>query len=565
LGPPLVLVLGFDNRTTDPVLDGTLDLVLESALTRSPTIYPLAGASARALVTELAPDAGGNDLAIGVTVSERTHQRVVIVRGSVAQEASGFGVTLTLVEGSSGGSVGAPSARADGLERVVSSVARLGCAVRAALGDAPCEPGTEERSGMSASLETDKEYATGRGAYISGKLSEAVPHLQRAVDLDPTFALSRFRLGLALYSMELHSEGQAQIQRAFAERGNVSDREGLYMEAQGDLVLDEYKAAIPAYEKILERWPLDTRVPADLAIAYHENGDAERAVEIGKRAAAEHPKNVITRSNLPGYYLAAGDIEHAESEARAILAEFPNPPPYLHSYVGIGRALAGDRAAAAASYRQFETADPSEAAIAEGDYFMFDGRYKDAIALLEASIASDDARKAPEDARAKWALLGEAWLEQGDLGRASDAATHAAGSVETTTLLCAGRIFSAAGHPDRAAEVARKIATHPGQRAPLFSRIVDMDILVARGASTDAVVRALGDIGSGPGSWLGHADLGAAYLARGAFDDAIRELEVCASHEGGGAKAFFDRPTLRYVQRARGLLVRAKEGARPEK
>jgi tetratricopeptide (TPR) repeat protein len=556
-GPPLVLILGFDNRTPDPIFDGALDVVLDSALHRSDAIYPVSGGLARELLVKVGADKASSDVEVGKKVATGTNRHTVTVRGTIAPARSGFEISLAVTEGASGVRVASISATADATERIVPALARLGCEAAIVLGDHPCKPGTEERLGISASLDADHEYAASRGALDAGKHAEALDHARRAVELDPGFARARLGVGVDLWNAGRRREAREEIRRAIELSGSLaSDYDRLLVDAAGHLLMGQYAAAIPPCGELVDRWPLEINFATNLALFHFENGDIATAVELGQKLVAQYPQHSLARENLGQALLGKGDLEGADAEVRKVLDEFPHPLAAAYVVSGLVRALRGDVQGAAEIYKKMEGRYADAASLARTDLFLFEGKLDAAIALLERGIAADEARKATEDAFAKRAVLGEALWEKGDPKRAGDVATVAAGSGELATLLRAGRVLAAAGRTERAGAIAKQMAAEPDQVAPLFARIVRMDVLAARRAKPDELAAAIGTIGQGPGAFIAHADFGAALLAAGDLTAATRELELCAAREGEGAEAFFeDTPTAQFVARTRRLLA----------
>ncbi len=554
-----VLILGLENRTSDPVLDGTLDLVLESALTRSPTLYPLAGSSARALVSQAAPEAGNDDELLGRTIAERTHRPVVIVRGAVTPDGAGFHVSLEAVDGASNTRLLASTLHADGPASLAPTVARLACALRARVHDAPCDDASRDVTGLSPNIEADHEYTIGRGLGNSGKIAEGVAALERAIAIDPDFAMAHSILGSNLWNGGRTAEGQAQLQLGLAGSKELSDRQRLAMSAVNHLLMDEFDLAAASYEELLTRWPGDTRYRGNLAEVYLLSGDLASAVKAGQQAAADNARSAILRSNLPTILAIAGDLDGSARESRTCLAEFPHPPSFAYSTAAVVALLQGHPADAADLYHRLETVDASSAATSKADFAIFEGRFAEAIALLRTAIAEDGAKNATADAQAKWAMIAEALQEQGDVRAAHEATGHAKDSHDLVTLFRVARVLALLGQEGEASLIERTIKTRPGQRAPLFLRVLATDAAAAHHA-TPAALDALATNAQGSGSWLAHADLGAAYLETGALERAVRELEICASTLGRGGMAFYDdTATLRYLRPARYALARAKD------
>ena len=558
-GPPLVLIPGFENKTGDPMFDGVLELMMETALAKSQKIYPLAGPSLRALLQEHAPESAAGKDSPGTVIAERTKRPVVTLQGSVASEGAGYVITMTGTDGASRATTFDETKHAPSADRVGPTVAGMACDVRAALHDAPCDELSRVHTGMSDSIQADHEFVLGRGAQSSGRLPDSVPAFQRAIAIDPDFTKDRISLGLALWNTGRDSEGQVQLDRAMARRDLLSEREAAQLDSIYHLLRDDYAAAISDYHQILTRWPADTRFRSNLAATFYQRGEYPRALEAGLRAAREHPRLVIPRSNVVCYYLATGDLEQVVGEARDVLEAFPHPPAFAFAFGAAAGAMLGRESVAAAMQAKLEKSDAAAAVTVLADFALYEGRLADAVAALKAGITADEAQRATAAAQSKWAMLAEALLRQGDLAAAREAAGHAAESPEMIQQLRAARVLAAAGKPDQTEALAKKIASRPGERAPLLARLATADAQVAR-RQAHLSATTLGTIGTTAGAWLARADLGIADFAAGAYEDAERELGLCVQLRGVGAATFYDdTATLRYLPAAYYWLARAKD------
>ncbi len=468
------------------------------------------------------------------------------------------------------GATGAPLAelveRAPALDRIVPTVARLACALRRSLGDATCDPASAERVGLSASVEADHEYAAARDAYQSGRYDEALSRAQKAIAIDPGFVLAHQARGMTLLDLARTDEGRQDLRFALAHKDAVAEREALELSASYHLVMDEFDQASEAYAELLTRWPADTYLRGNLAICYVQMGQVERGVEAARQAAEEHPQVRYAQWNVPLFALIAGRPDEAAAKIRSLFASFPHPAPEAYVTGVVVNVLIGHHDEALDLLAKLKTVSPSVAALLEADAAMFEGRWTDAVAGLEAGIAADERDKTTSYAETKWALLAEAMIRLGQMHRAREAAMRASKSEDIATLLSAARVLARTGKEDEAATLGRIIAAHPGVRTPLFARIVAASVLAARHATKEAIAAAMGEAGTGPGSWVAHADLGAAYFELGAFEDALRELEVAAGSRGAGAFAYYDDlPTLRYLPGVVYLVARSKDAlGRPD-
>jgi serine/threonine-protein kinase len=559
-GPPLVLITQVENETQDPMFDEVVDFMAETALNRSPDLYPFAGFPLRALISEWAPEATEKPELLGHIVAERTGRPVVVVRGKVDQEGSGYVVTLSATDGRGGAELFTGKRPAASAARLGTAVAGLACDLRAALHATPCDEISAVHTGASDSVEAVHEFVAGRAAHSAGRLTEAIPMLQRAVDLDPTFTRARSTLGLALWNTGRASEGQTQLDLALARREMLSERDAIQIDAAYFLVRDESSKVVADQEKLLVTWPLDTRMRSNLAATYYQQGLFRKALETGLLAAKEHPRLVVARSNLVCYSLAVGDAEQALNEARDVIAQFPHVPTYLRAFAAAASALLGRAEDVEAFRRELEGHAPSAGALLGADLALYEGRLRDAVAMLEAATKSTEAAKDPTEAEAVWAMLAEALLRQGNLVRAREAAMHVKGSPEMLVSFRVARVLAAAGKPEEARLIRERIASRPGERAPLLARLIDADVLLGR-HSPLAAMDALGDIGTTAGSWLAHAERGVAAFEAGRLDDAERELGIAVQLRAVGAASFFDdTTTLRYLPPAYYFLARAKDG-----
>jgi tetratricopeptide (TPR) repeat protein len=277
------------------------------------------------------------------------------------------------------------------------------------------------------------------------------------------------------------------------------------------------------------------------------------------RNLAEHPRNVIVWGELAEMNVVSGDLEEAARDAHMVVANFSKPPSVTHAAGGAAELLLGRRSSALELYSMLGSTDPTALAALEADVASFEGRLSDARRILERTVRDQEARRATSEAQASSAVLAEVFLQRGELARARAAAERAAMSGDLVTLVRAGRVLARAGRPGEADAIDKSILAHPGVRAPLFSRIVRAETLLARHAPKDAVA-ALGDIGTGPGSSLAHVILGQAEADLGALDDALRELEGALARPGALAFTFYgETSTLCYVPPVAYAVARIKD------
>jgi eukaryotic-like serine/threonine-protein kinase len=558
-GPVLLLILGFENHTVDPVFDGTIACALQYTLSRSSKITTLAGGVLRAAVRDMDAEGATTDERVGPMLAARWGLRTVTVRGSVTESGPGSVIELTARDSILGVQVAALRETAETEEAVPAAVGRLAVALRTALDDAPIDAIDGARTGLSGSIEAIHEFSQGRDDLSAAKSEEGLVHMKRAVKLDPGFAEAHASAAVLLYNLERHAEAQRHFQAALEHLEGLSENRRLHFLGSYHLIMQEYEKAVPEFAALVARWPVERGSANNLAAAHLGMGDIAGALKIGRASVAAWRHDVIARSNLSWLELAAGELEAAAADGRGVYADFKQATPTLAAAIAAAEALQGHHDAVMEGYGKLRAADPINAPASEADFAAFEGRFEDAMALIREGIPKDP-KSHSESAGRAWATMAElAWMEH-DAARAKDAALHVGETSDSTTFFRAAKVLAAVGGEKLSADAVARLALSPGMYARLFSAIVKAEALRADGKARAAVeaveaARPLGDF------WLLHAALGQAALDAGSFDVANRELEVCVSRMGEGAGAFLDgTTTLRYLPGVRYALGRAREG-----
>ncbi len=556
---PLLFILPFHNSTLDPMFDsGTLEAVLESALTRSDRLNPLRGAAIRSLVADADVPEATLDVAVARRVALHLAVQVIVVDGDVVLRDARYTVSLRVTDAASGGRAPALASEAVSLEKLVPAVETLARTLRTELGD---PPGADEGPGgsMSRLPEADHDYAV---AQASGQgWPASIAAYEKALTADPGFALAHVGLGIALMNAGRQTASESHLALALALGDRMSERERSHAQVMLHTARGDLNEAIRAGQDALRRWPGNPRSEMNtLAVAYHQGDRVAEALELGRRIVGMRPHDVVSRANLVEYEVAANLFEQAVEDTRRNRADFGRRGE-LETRV-VAEALLGHLAEAEQDCRDIEIADPSVASDAEADLAAFEGRGKDAAEILRKSIETESTHGGTdggESVARSWATLGELRLQARDRTGALDAARHASTSAELPTLFRTSRVLLRSGATKEGTDMQRKIAGHPGDRARLYARLLDAESSRARGAPREALtaLRAAGAISD---SWLVHEGLGMAHLELGEHAEAVRELQWCVERRGQGAVAFPEvaHGTLRYLPPLDAALAAAK-------
>src|ERR1035438_3777667 len=194
-----VVLADFVNTTGDPVFDGTLRQGLSSQLEQSPFLNLLSddrvgqtlSLMGKPKDTRLTPE-------LARELCQRTASTAVL-DGSIAQVGTQYLLTLKAVNCSNGESLASTQAQAGDKNRVLDALGKATSEIRSKLGeslssvrrfDTPLEQAT------TPSLEALKAYSLGQEILREkGDPAAAVPLFERAVRLDPNFAVSYAETG----------------------------------------------------------------------------------------------------------------------------------------------------------------------------------------------------------------------------------------------------------------------------------------------------------------------------------------------------------------------------------
>ena len=132
----------------------------------------------------------------------------------------------------------------------------------------------------TSSLEALKAYSLGQRADREQGPAAALPHHQRAIQLDPNFAMGFMAVGSEYYSLSQTGRASEYLARAFELRDHASEREKLAITATYYLNTGELGKAGQAYQEEIESYPRIQGAHLNLGVVYAEQGQYEKSVEM---------------------------------------------------------------------------------------------------------------------------------------------------------------------------------------------------------------------------------------------------------------------------------------------
>ena len=558
--PVSILIADLRNDTGDPAFDGTLEPMLKLALEGAGFIsaYDRNGIrrSLGVVPPERLDETAGRELAVKQGVG-------VVLAGTLSRDGSGYTMTLKAAESVTGNVIAEESASADAREDVLGVATALGNEVRTALGDGTSDSArrfaTETLS--ATSLDVVREYAQAMQALSSSQFPEARAAFERALKIDPNFGLAYAGLATTASNMGQPQEAVKYVREAIRHVDRMTERERFRTRGLFYYLTNDYQACVKEYGDLLTQYEADVAARNNLALCSTKLRNMARARDEMTRVVAILPRRSMYRLNTSLYSTYAGDFATAEREA-GVAQQLGDR--WALQALALAKLGQNDFGAATAAYEELgraRGAGPSYTASGLADIALYQGRFGDAVRLLTEGAAADLEAQDTDRAAMKFAALAYAELSRGRRREAIAAADRAvANSNSVQVRFLAGRTYAEAGALPKASALATQLVDELQVEPQAYGKLLQGIVLLDRGEARNAV-RALTEANALLDTWIGHFDLGRAYLEAGAFPQADAEFDRCLKRSGEALSLFLDEePTSGYLPSVHYYLGRAREG-----
>jgi len=540
-----IVLADFVNRTGDSVFDGTLRQGLAVQLEQSPflslvpdqRIQGTLGLMNRPPGEPLTPE-------VAKEVCERVGGAAVL-EGSIASLGSRYVLGLRARNCSTGEVIDDQQLQAANKEEVLNVLGQIASKFRTRAGESLASVKQLETPLMEAttpSLDALKQYTAAWKAGLSPDPSAAVPLLQRAVEIDPQFAMAHAFLGRIYGDISESAQAADSITTAYQLRNRASDRERFFIMLSYDLqVTGNLEKARHTGALWAQTYPRAREAHGFLSLIDQELGNYEESAEEGKQAIQADP------NFPPGYFnLAWADIflnrfeDAGKVIQQAAERKFQAPDLILLPYY-----IAFLKEDTAAMERQVAMAQGRSGAedwISNAQAFVlaYDGRLQSARSMSRraASLAQQDGQKERAAMFEAGAAVREAFFGNAPEARRNATAALALSNARDVEY---GAAFALAVSGD--IRRSQALANDLDKRFPedTYVRFTYLPVLRAlaslrRGDPAGAVeqlqVSAPYELGI-PGSWFGF--FGNLYPAY------VRGMAYLAAHQGVEAAAEFQK------------------------
>ena len=314
-----IVLADFANSTGDQVFDDTLKTALNVSLRQSPFLSVLSDSEV-AKTLKLMARSADTKLTPGVAreVCLRAGSKAYLA-GSIGSLGSEYILGLKAVNCQSGDTLAEEQIKAASKEKVLDALGEVASKLRREMGeslatvqkfDVPLEQAT------TSSLEALKAYSLGNKAENEKGDAAALTYHQRAIELDPNFAMGYCAVGLDYTNLGEVGRASEYFAKAFQLRDHASEREKLEITADYYWgVTGELDKSAQTNQEEIGSYPREFVAYLDLGNVWSSEGHYEKAAEITRQAVRLAPDTTLAYGNLAFDALAL----QRSDEARQII------------------------------------------------------------------------------------------------------------------------------------------------------------------------------------------------------------------------------------------------------
>src|SRR6202050_5594422 len=333
-----IVLAEFANTTSDPVFDGTLRQGLSAQLDQSPFLSLISDERiARTLTLMAKPKDARLTPDIARDVCQRTASAATI-EGSVSSLGSQYVLGLKAVNCRTGDLLAQEQVTASGKEQVLNALGDAATKLRAKMGESLASVrkyNALPENVTTPSLEALQAYTLGKQTMdVANDYAAAIPLFERAVSLDPNFAMAYLRVAQSYQPLSENDRCAENARKAYALRERVSESEKLGISSFYELVVTgNLEAARTSFQAWAQTYPRDEDPQVYLWFSYAAMGDYLKANAAALRALKLNPGSGNNVVNLAYSYQWIDQLDQAKataSESRAHGVDSPWLPLVLY-------------------------------------------------------------------------------------------------------------------------------------------------------------------------------------------------------------------------------------------
>ncbi|MGB8832824.1 MAG: protein kinase [Candidatus Sulfotelmatobacter sp.] len=319
-----IVLADFINTTGNAVFDGTLRQGLAIQLEQSPFLKIMDDEQVQQdlrLMSIVPASHITNQIAHDICVRDGA---TATIDGSIESLGKNYVITLQATTCRDGATLAREQIQAGDKEHILNALGIAAAAMRAKLGESldsirklnrPLEQAT------TPSLEALQSYTAGYSEMGQGQFLAAVPSFERAIALDPNFAMAYFMLGVAFNNAGDIERSRQYTQKSFGLIGRVSEFErdvitATYYSYDGlsDKAIDANRLGIQSYPR---SWGFHN----GLSVEYIDLGQFEEGLKEGQEAAALEANVELPYRRQLDAYICLNRLAEAKQLAEKLRAQ----------------------------------------------------------------------------------------------------------------------------------------------------------------------------------------------------------------------------------------------------
>jgi eukaryotic-like serine/threonine-protein kinase len=342
-----ILVTDFVNTTADPVFDGTLKKALAVDLTQSPYLNVVPDQKVRQTLQFMGRSPEERiTTEIGREICQRSGIKAMLT-GSIANLGSQYVITLDAINAANGDALARQQAEANSKEQVLNALHKASSSLRSKLGESLGSVQKYDKplsEATTSSLDALKALTLGDIKHNAANELGSLPDYQRAIELDPNFAMAYARLGAVYNNLGQTELSEQYRKKAFELRDRASEREKLYIASHYYADSGQLDKGIAALELYKQTYPRDMIPYNNLANEYNQLGQYENALDNARKAVELDPDSLSSYSNVAFAYAGLNRLDEAKASLNAGLQRAPNNSE-VHAYLAVFAWIRNDKAA----------------------------------------------------------------------------------------------------------------------------------------------------------------------------------------------------------------------------
>jgi tetratricopeptide (TPR) repeat protein len=252
-----------------------------------------------------------------------------VLAGSVSSLGTQYVLDLDALDCMSGDSLAHTQAAAERKEAVLAGLGRAATELRGRLGESIrsiSRYNTPLEEATTPSLEALKAYTSAWVARNHGDEAASIPLFQRAIELDPNFALAYATVSAVYQNLGERRLALEYVRKAFEHREHASELEKLYITSHYYWYGGDPDKALDIFQVTVQEYPRDISAHINLGLEYRVRGNFDKAIEEEQNALRLDPDEWFPYGNLADVYLCLNRLDDAKAMVQQEIARKIDSP-----------------------------------------------------------------------------------------------------------------------------------------------------------------------------------------------------------------------------------------------